>query len=121
MKISITKEVTFDSAHQLVDLVGSKCQNMHGHTYRLQVSVTGPIKGVVPMIIDFVDLKAAIIEVVDRLDHKVLNTEFNMKNPTAEFMAEWFQQEIDKLLPAGVTVSRVALWETPTSFVTLEV
>lgn len=121
MKTSITKEVTFDSAHQLVDLKGSKCQNMHGHTYRLQVTVTGAVKGDVPMIMDFAVLKTVIADVVDQLDHKVLNTVFNHRNPTAEFMAVWLLDQIEAKLPADVHVSRIALWETPTSFVELEV
>lgn len=121
MKISITKEVTFDSAHRLTDLRGSKCQDLHGHTYRLQVSVTGDVRGTVPMIMDFVDLKKAIAAVVEKLDHKYLNDVFCCDNPTAEYMVDWIRQAVNKELPAGIVVSRVKLWETPTSFVELEV
>ena len=121
MKISIAKEFTFDSAHCLTDLTGSKCQNMHGHTYRLQVFVTGQVQGIVPMVMDLSALKTAAKVVIDRMDHQVLNHVFEHDNPTAEFMVVWLHDEINKTLPAGVAINKLVLWETPTSFVELEI
>ncbi len=114
MKVSVTKAFTFDAAHQLPWHPG-KCRHLHGHTYRLEVTVAGPIteNGVV---IDFDDLSASVKEsIVGRFDHQFLNDHF--PNPTAELLAV----EFTKLLEAeGLDVERLTLWETPTSSATVE-
>lgn len=118
MPISITKTVTFDSAHQLYDLEGSKCQNLHGHTYKLEVTVSGKVTGKVPMVMDLHELKLIIMKVIDQVDHQNLNILWNLDNPTAEVMLNIFKKQIQKLLPAMVKISKLVLWETPTSCAT---
>ncbi len=109
--IMATKEFTFDAAHRLEWNPG-KCKQLHGHTYRLQVTVKGKInkKGIV---MDFAELKSVVKnEIIDELDHAYLNTKIH--NPTAENMAIWIWKKLETQIP----VYEIKLWETPTSFVT---
>ena len=110
----VSKEFTFDSAHFLTQYHG-KCENLHGHTYRLRVTVEGPIKED-GMVVDFKELKAVVKEkVVDRYDHQNLNDFF--ENPTAELIAVQIWKDLADVLP-GVKLYEVVLWETAESFVT---
>ena len=106
MPTSVIRTFGFEAAHQLPWHEG-RCRNLHGHSYRLEVTVEGPLDehGVV---IDFADLKAVVQrEVLDRYDHRYLND--LMDNPTAELIA----QEIWKSLEASdLRVARIRLWET---------
>lgn len=114
MKVAITKVFTFDAAHQLPWHQG-KCKNLHGHTYRLEVSVAGPIHedGVVA---DFADVSAVVKRVViEKFDHQYLNDFFD--NPTAELLALSFFKSLEA---EGLSVSRLTLWETPTCSATVE-
>lgn len=107
----VTKEFSFDSAHYLPDYHG-KCENMHGHTYKLQVTVEGEVQ---PdgMVIDFVKLKEIVKnKVIDKLDHKILNE--IIANPSAENTAIWIWEQLEK----DLAIFEIKVWETPTSFVT---
>lgn len=132
----IAKEFSFDMAHML-DGHDGKCQNLHGHTYKLQVEVCGELieRGAKSgMVIDFSDLKAIVKrEILDQMDHAFiydttserecqvaqLLTDLNSKNygipmrTTAENMAKFM---FEKLQTAGLNVSLIRLWETPTSY-----
>lgn len=132
----IAKEFSFDMAHML-DGHDGKCQNLHGHTYKLQVEVAGELveSGAKSgMVIDFSDLKAVVKhEILDKMDHAFifdstserecqvaeLLTSLNSKNfgipmrTTAENMAKYM---FDRLQEAGLPVSLIRLWETPTSY-----
>ncbi len=113
----VTKEFTFDSAHFLPNYHG-KCENMHGHTYRLQVVVDGPLDSE-GMVIDFALLKKIVkSKVLDKLDHQTIND--IIKTPSAENMAIWiWEQLVDSSeLPNEVRLHEIKLWETPNSFVT---
>ena len=120
--IKTTKSFTFDAAHYLPNHKG-KCSTMHGHTYRLEVTVVrdngmlitgGSDDG---MVIDFSDLKAVVkVEVIDKVDHKVLNEVYPFRTTAENMAAHIFQVLTDKLQPSGVTVDRIKLWETPDSY-----
>lgn len=111
MRTRVTRSFTFEAAHRLPWHAG-RCRELHGHGYRLEVTVEGPLdaNGVV---LDFDDVKAVVQrEVVDRYDHTLLND--LLDNPTAELVAAdaW-----KRLEAAGLTPARLRLWETPTSSV----
>lgn len=141
----VTKEFKFDAAHYLTKYHG-KCERLHGHTYKLQVTVEGPIQEN-GLVLDFVVLKNIVKEqVLSKLDHQNLNEIFD--NPTSEHIAIWIwhrlvdlpillaaqkdspniSDNIKVLLqdPEGarmeistqVKLFEVKLWETATSFVT---
>ncbi|HZK54249.1 MAG TPA: 6-carboxytetrahydropterin synthase QueD [Desulfosporosinus sp.] len=123
MVIKLTKSFTFDSAHFLPNHKG-KCSNMHGHTYRLEVTVVrengtllvgGSDEG---MVIDFSDLKAVVKgEVIDKIDHKVLNEVLPFRTTAENLAAHIFSVLSDKLQLSGIIVERIKLWETPDSYV----
>ena len=104
----VSKSFTFDAAHQLTDYHG-ECENLHGHTFRLIVTIDHPVQKD-GMALDFVRLKTIVREVVvSRLDHTFLNN--LLPNPSAENLAVWIWGTLEKVLP-------VKLHETPTSWVT---
>lgn len=115
MKTSVTKILNFDAAHSLPDHEG-KCRRLHGHTYTLEVSVEGSLQSDGPaagMVMDFSDLATEISRlVIEPLDHTHLNEIFDFV-PTAEALAVW---AFGVLKGAGLPVTRLRLWETPTSF-----
>jgi len=82
----IEREFFFDAAHRVVNYTG-KCENLHGHTYKLIVSVTGELQAN-GMVTDFAILKQVVENsVIKELDHKFLNDIF--ENPTTELIAQW--------------------------------
>jgi 6-pyruvoyltetrahydropterin/6-carboxytetrahydropterin synthase len=113
----ISVEETFAAAHALRHYRG-KCEKVHGHNYKVQVTVEGETLNEAGLLIDFVELKRLLHSVVERLDHEFLNDvpPFNELNPSAENMARYFHQELSRQISTrGVRVSRVQLWETDTS------
>lgn len=120
--ISITKIFRFEAAHRLVGHDG-KCQNMHGHSYKLEVTVQGCERELIEeegsskdMVMDFSDLKEIVNELVDeKFDHKFLNDTLDFRT-TAENMVEYIGVEINSRLPLSVEVSKIRLWETENSY-----
>jgi 6-pyruvoyltetrahydropterin/6-carboxytetrahydropterin synthase len=105
--MEVFKEFSFDSAHWLPNVApGHKCGRMHGHTYRVRLSVIGDINLETGFVIDFGDLKGLVKPVIDELDHQVLNDWIT--NPTCENLAMYFAERV-----LGLDV--VEVWETPTS------
>ena len=111
-------EKTFAAGHSLRNYRG-KCENVHGHNYRVQVSVQGEQLGANGLLIDFVDLKKLIDTVVDYLDHRFINDlpPFTEINPSAENLAKYFHDQIAGGLRSEVPVriAEVRVWETDTS------
>lgn len=129
--ITITKEFVFDAAHRLYrkelsleenQRIFGKCCKIHGHTYRLRITVSGPIdeNG---MIIHFSKLKGIVKElVIGRYDHAMLNEmpEYLDIPPTAEIMAGHIFKVLEKELgKREITLCSVVLYETPTSWATV--
>ena len=114
----ITIEETFAAGHALRNYRG-KCENVHGHNYRCQVSVLGPDLDDIGLLVDFVELKRVVHMVLDRMDHQWLNDfpPFNQLNPSAENMAKYIYDEVSSGLGTrpGVKLGSVKLWETDTS------
>lgn len=113
--MKVTKIFTFDSAHNLIKYNG-KCENLHGHTYKLEVTVEGVLDSE-GMIIDFAILKDIVNkEVISKLDHKYLNDIFKF-NTTCENIIKWMWEKLDqKLKSETYHLDMIKLWETPTSF-----
>jgi len=110
----VTKEFVFDSAHYLENYHG-KCEKMHGHTYKMHVTIQGEVKDD-GLLYDFVALKKVVKEnVVNILDHTLLNDV--IKNPSAENIVIWAWNRLDEKID-GANLYEIKLWETPTSFVT---
>ena len=120
--ISVTKIFMFEASHHLPHYEGA-CHNLHGHSYKLEVTVTGNIQvdssnPKCGMIIDFKDLKEIVKEtVIDKYDHSYLNDFF--PNPTAEIMVLDIAREINKALlekDLDIQLESCKLWETTTSY-----
>lgn len=126
-KVYITKRATFEAAHHLPNHY-SKCANLHGHSYKLEVTISGEIDkedietsseaGINPefgMVLDFGTLKIAMSKLVDKYDHSNLNDYFKL--PTAEIMAvSIFNDLVVELAHYNVKVESVKLWETESSY-----
>ncbi|AEV69782.1 6-carboxytetrahydropterin synthase QueD [Acetivibrio clariflavus] len=118
-KVSITKVFTFDSAHSLIDYPG-KCKNIHGHTYKLEVTLKGmPDKN--GLVIDFHDLNDLVEnEILAQIDHKYLNDILDF-NPTCEMLGLWIWDQIaKKIKDMECSLEKLVLWETPTSYITID-
>jgi len=113
----VTIEETFAAGHALRNYKG-KCENVHGHNYRCQVSLAGERLDEIGLLVDFVELKKAVHSVIDRMDHQWLNDfpPFDQLNPSAENMARFIYDQVEAgLAPrAGVRIQSVKLWETDT-------
>ena len=116
-KVYLTSEFTFDAAHQLKTHKG-KCSQLHGHTYKLQVTVYGIPNMITGIIMDFGELKELVCEkIIDVVDHKNL-TEIFPDNTTAENLCVWAWDVLNHLLPNGVGLYEIKIWETPTCYAT---
>ncbi len=120
----VTVEETFAAGHALRGYKG-KCENPHGHNYRVRVSLRGQELDSIGLLYDFRDLKQVIHCAVDRLDHQFLNDlpPFDVLNPSAENLARYFFEESERRLaeqhPANrVQVTSVTVWETDTTTAT---
>jgi 6-pyruvoyltetrahydropterin/6-carboxytetrahydropterin synthase len=110
----VSVDHTFAAGHALRDYKG-KCENVHGHNYKVRVTVAGDQLDSTGLLVDFVDLRAAITGVVDRLDHQFLNDliPFNQLNPSAENLAKYFFDEISaRLRDRKLSIQAVTVWET---------
>lgn len=126
MRTSVTKIFRFEAAHYLPGYDG-KCRNLHGHTWKLEVEVSGFVTAETGMVIDFVYLKNLVNdEVISKLDHTCLNEALEGKmvdcygvvNPTCENLLDWIWK---RLSPMGgwtgkIKLERLRLWETPDSY-----
>jgi 6-pyruvoyltetrahydropterin/6-carboxytetrahydropterin synthase len=113
VQTSIVRRYRFEAAHQLPWHAG-KCANLHGHSYILEVTVTGELdqRGVV---MEFSELDAVVDPVIETLDHRYLNDQF--ENPTAEVVARSIAQALD----AGrVAWTSLRMWETEDGSVVVE-
>ena len=117
----IAVEKTFAAGHALRNYKG-KCENVHGHNYKVRVTIEGERLAANGLLVDFVDLKKHLMEIIDRLDHQFLNDiePFTVLNPSAENMAKYFYDELSgKLGPNGqeatLRLAEVRIWETDTS------
>jgi 6-pyruvoyltetrahydropterin/6-carboxytetrahydropterin synthase len=110
----VSVEETFAAGHALRNYRG-KCENVHGHNYRVQVTVEGEELNSIGLLVDFADLKKLIRAIVGRLDHQFLNdlAPFDAINPSAENMARYFYDEITSgLRGPGPRIREVTIWET---------
>ena len=109
-------EDAFASAHQLREYQG-KCENLHGHNWRVRVRVKGRELDKTGMLVDFGILKKLLKELMDRLDHKFLNDTppFDALNPTSENLAKYLYDELGRVLPEGVRPHQITVWESERS------
>ena len=103
----------FAAAHQL-RLVAKKCENLHGHNWKVEVCVAGDRLNDAGVLIDFGELKAHVNNIINTLDHKFLN-DLNLfdGNPSSEKIAVYIAETLaPKLAQDGIRISRVTTWES---------
>jgi 6-pyruvoyltetrahydropterin/6-carboxytetrahydropterin synthase len=115
----VTVEASFSSGHYLRNYKG-KCENPHGHNYKVRVTLAGAELDAAGLLVDFKLLKQLLRPVIDRIDHQMLNDlePFNELNPSAENLAKYFYDQISEQLASltqgRVRVKHVTIWETDT-------
>lgn len=115
----VSVDESFAAAHNLREYKG-KCEDLHGHNYKVRVVLAGKELDSTGLLYDFVHLKQAIQSVIRKLDHKYLNEmpPFDRLNPSAENIARYIHDETAKHLPVnanGAALASVTVWETETS------
>jgi 6-pyruvoyltetrahydropterin/6-carboxytetrahydropterin synthase len=118
----VTVDETFSSGHALRGYKG-KCENVHGHNYKVRVTLEGPQLDSVGLLYDFTHLKRVIREIIGGVDHKFLNdmAPFDVINPSAENLAKYFYDETARqmnAMPEGARVTSITIWETDTTSAT---
>ncbi|HZT71050.1 MAG TPA: 6-carboxytetrahydropterin synthase QueD [Terriglobia bacterium] len=113
----VSVEYTFAAGHALRGYRG-KCENVHGHNYKLRVTVQGEKLNSIGLLMDFADLRAAVRSLVERFDHQFLNDlePFREINPSAENLAWYVGTELQReIRQQGLSVNNVTVWETDTT------
>ena len=115
----VSVQETFSSGHALREYKG-KCENVHGHNYRVRVTLSGPQLDSIGLLVDFTELKRVLRGIISVLDHQFLNDldAFKTVNPSAENLAKYFYDETRRQLtslPPGAAIREVTVWETDTA------
>ena len=105
-------EFSFEAAHRLPNVPPEhKCARLHGHSFHVRVTVTGPVDQALGWVIDFADVKQAFAPLHAVLDHHYLNEVPGLENPTSEILAQWIWK---RLKPGLAMLSAVEVRETCT-------
>jgi len=116
----VSIDYSFSAGHALRHYKG-KCENVHGHNYKVRVSMQGEELDSIGLLVDFVDLRRAVKTIAERLDHRFLNdlAPFDQLNPSAENIARYFCDELEpEVKRNNARLQSVTVWETDTSFAT---
>ena len=115
--MEIFKSFTLESAHRLPNVpAGHKCARVHGHSFRVELHVSGPLDPRLGWVMDFAEIKQAFEPLFQRLDHRYLNDVPGLDNPTSENLARYIWRELKPMLPL---LARVVVHETCTSGATV--
>jgi 6-pyruvoyltetrahydropterin/6-carboxytetrahydropterin synthase len=106
----------FSAAHFLREYKG-KCENLHGHNWKVEVVFEADALNATGMVLDFIDAKKFLRECLEELDHTNINeiAKFKVINPTTENIAQHIFETLQDRVPDGVRISKVTSWETPGS------
>jgi 6-pyruvoyltetrahydropterin/6-carboxytetrahydropterin synthase len=108
--VELVREYRFEAAHRLPRVPdGHKCARLHGHSYRIDVELRGPVDPESGWLVDFAAVDRAWAPLHERLDHRTLNDLPGLENPTCENLAAWLWQA---LRPELAPLSAVTVWET---------
>lgn len=113
MQAELIRTFRFEAAHALPNVPAEhKCRRLHGHSYRVDIHVAGPIDPEKGWVMDFGDVKRAVEPVLAELDHRMLSDVPGLENSTSEMIARYLW---DRLKPALPLLSAVAVWESENS------
>jgi 6-pyruvoyltetrahydropterin/6-carboxytetrahydropterin synthase len=117
-EINIIK--SFSAAHMITN-IGGKCEDLHGHNFKIEVTVASTNLNADGILIDFRVIKRWLNEILDNLDHQNLNDVpfFTRTNPSSENIAQYISEEMKlKAAQAKVKVARIKVWESENAAVT---
>ena len=118
MKVRLTKEFLFEASHRLDHLPKDHpCFNLHGHSYRVEIEVSGEVNEQTGFLIDYSDIKAAAAPIIKKLDHCHLNDIPELPTTTTEHIARWLWQHLKPTLPI---LTRITIYETHSTSCTYE-
>jgi len=123
MKFTVYREIFFSSAHRLRNYNG-KCENLHGHNWRVRLYVCCEKLDNIGFVLDFKEMDRVLKNLTDKLDHQNINElpSFTETNPTAENIALFIFNESKKIVDdERVSVKKVSVWESEKSCATVEV
>lgn len=110
--MEIFKQFTLEAAHRLLNAApGHKCERLHGHSFRVEVRLEGPVDPQAGWVRDFAEIEKAFRPIFERLDHRYLNEVEGLANPTSENLARWIWERLRPSLPE---LSAVVVRETCT-------
>ena len=113
MRARLTKEFSFEAAQTLPHVPdGHKCKLMHGHSFRIEISIEGEINEQIGWVYDHARISKAMRPLLQRLDHSYLNEIEGLENPTIELMAAWFWRKLEPDCPG---LCEIVIHETPTA------
>ncbi|MCX6872055.1 MAG: 6-carboxytetrahydropterin synthase QueD [Verrucomicrobia bacterium] len=111
--MELRKTFQIEAAHRLPNVpTDHKCARLHGHSWRIEVAIEGPVGNDTGWVMDYADLKAAFQPIHDQIDHNYLNEIPGLENPTSERLAVWLWNELKPRLPL---LSELVIAETCTS------
>ncbi|QDK45659.1 6-carboxytetrahydropterin synthase QueD [Bdellovibrio sp. ZAP7] len=111
MKFELKQHFQIESARFLPHLPASHpCSRMHGHSFKIVLTLVGPLDEKIGWVIDYNDIQAAMKPILEQIDHHVLNEVAGLENPTSELLAKWIFDHAKKVLPI---LTRVSVAETP--------
>lgn len=111
--MELFKVFQIEAAHFLPEVPdGHKCKRIHGHSFRIEIHLTGPVEEPAGWVMDFTDLKRAFQPLYEQLDHRFLNEIEGLENPTSENLARWIWTRLKPALPG---LSKIVVQETCTS------
>lgn len=110
MKVRLTREFTFEAAHHLPRAPeGHKCRRLHGHSFRVEVTVEGDVDPATGWFLDYGVIRDAVEPVRSKLDHYCLNDIEGLSNPTSEELCRWIWEHLRPKLPS---LGRIVVHET---------
>lgn len=110
MKVRLVHEFRFEAAHLLPNVPeGHKCRRLHGHSFKIEVGIQGPVDPKTGWFIDYGEIYAVWQPLHDRLDHNYLNDLPGLENPTSENLAKWIWDQMKPKLPA---LTQITVFET---------
>ena len=110
--VRLSKSFRFEAAHLLPEVPeGHKCRRLHGHSYRVEVVIEGPVDPRTGWLMDYAEMVEAFAPLHDRLDHRYLNEVEGLENPTSENLACWIWVRLAPRLP----LAEIRIDETCTS------
>lgn len=113
MEAELVKTFRFEAAHTLAGAPrGHKCRRVHGHSYRVDIHVTGPVDPRVGWVMDFGRIRKLVDPIIEQFDHHFLNDIPGLENSTSEMIARFIWDRLAGQLPG---LSAVAVWESDTA------